>query len=169
MHKRGSFLFALLLSGVLLLSLMSCRKSLSERVSEKVSEKKVEGVAKAQGEDIDIDKSGEQFSVDMSDLPEGWPESMWVPASIEVVYGGATQAGDATTWILNAGYSGPPKELFELYKEKMSDWEILSESATDTDKGGTYVLQITQGSVEAGISITGDGDRASVVYRVTER
>lgn len=158
MHKRGSFLFALLLSCVLLLSLMSCRKSLSERVSKKVSEKIDEGVAKAQGEDIGIDisdekltvtnESGEEMAIGMSDFPEGWPKSIWVPTDIEVAFGSAMEAGEETTmWIVSAGYPGRPEDLFDIYKERMSNWEIKSESANTTDQGGTYVLQISSGAV----------------------
>ena len=178
MTKRlGPFMLILALA-VLPVLLMSCGKSFSEKMAEKVTEKIVEKVAESEGEDVDVDISGDSVSITNDSgetvtmggtkLPDGWPASVPFNKDVEVLYSGTTKIEGVSTWTVNGSYDGSAEDLYNYYKSEFPGWEQTGDSAMTSDEGSFYTLEMTDGTYEMSLIITGDANETAAVVTVSE-
>jgi hypothetical protein len=176
-RRLGPFMLILALAALPVL-LMSCGKSFSEKMAEKVTEKIVEKVAESEGEDIDIDISGDSVSITSDSgetvtmggtkLPDGWPKSVPFNDDLEILYSGSTKAGGVSTWTVNGTFDGGAEELYDYNKSELPGWEQTGDSAMTSEEGAFYTLQMTDGTYEMSLIITGDANETAAVVTVSE-
>lgn len=174
MKKRLSPVFVILLLATLILITASCGKSFSEKMAEKIVEK----VAESQGDNVDIDISGDSVSITNdagesmtmggSKLPDGWPEEVPFSKDVMILYSGATNVSGQTTWTVNGSYDGKAADIYDYYKSELAGWESVGDSEMKTDEGEFYTLQFNNGTYEMSMIVTGDGDETGLVINVSE-
>lgn len=178
MTKRLSPFMLFFVLAALPVLLMSCGKSFSEKMAEKVTEKIVEKVAESEGEDIDFDISGDSVSITNDSgetvtmggtkLPDGWPKSVPFNDDVEILYSGSTKAGGVSTWTVNGTFDGGAEDLYNYYKSELAGWEQTGDSAMTSEEGAFYTLQMTDGTYEMSLIITGDANETAAVVTVSE-
>ena len=160
---------------LLILLLASCGPRSAEAFAEKIIEK----AAARAGEDIDIDLSdesvsftdgeGNSFSLGGSKLPEGWPDSIPLEQTIEVLGGSASEEDGKKAWNLTARYPGSTTELYDFYKKEFADWQISSDRVMESADAKSYALQAAKDSYVVTLMVTSAGSGTVLVVGVAQQ
>lgn len=131
---------ALLLTGV------GCGKA-AEKVAEKATEKAIENEA---GGDADVDLSngkvkvsdgkGGSSEVDVSgdaDLPDDFPADLEVPGTTKVLLSSSSSADGRNLQQVTVYFDGSVADVYEAYKQQLTDAGYEIESDTSGDQGGS--------------------------------
>lgn len=175
------------LSVVLLISvlLFSCgaggkvTDKITENAMQKIAEKAVESAAAGEGEDLDVDFSGDQLTMTDDEgntvrigggkLPDNWPASINIPSDMEIGYAGSSTEGSLHSWNFSGIYSGSAAELHTYFVDQLKSWTTDLDMALDGDAGNMFSYQAQNDSYQLSAMITSDDSGTALVLSVSEK
>lgn len=132
---------AILVTGSLIFGGTACSKS-GDKAAEKIA-------GDVLGGDVDIDSKDGSVKIKTEDgeatygkkeIPDGWPKEVPFPDGFEVS-GSMTSSNNGQDYMAVTGTTDKSaKEVADFYKDKLSDWELSSESNFDGDSAMTMVV-----------------------------
>lgn len=142
-----------------ILVLVSC----GPRSAEALAEKMIEKAAALAGEEIDInledneviikDDEGHTLTVGGAGLPETWPESVPFDNRLKIGMVNSYQKDGKDNWNITSSYEGPVTDIYDYYKDALSDWTISGDNLTETDGSNMYGLGAANDSFEMRVII----------------
>jgi len=178
LKKRTLLTVMLIVVLTVSLSLPACGNA-AEKIAEKAVEKAIE---KAVGENVDINTNEDEVNVDVSTdqgevqlggdakIPEGWPAEAPAYPDLKITYASKTKDDNNKTGfgLFAEVTKGSVKDVYDWHKNKMSGWEITTDSFMTTDGNDAFTLLCKNASYEALIMAGSDGKVINFTMTIVE-
>ena len=164
------------ISIMVVLSVGGCK----QKIAENLVEKAMEWAAAKEGESVDInveegqinvkDEEGNEIQLGGTEVPEGWPSEVPVNDNIVIQFSGKETTYNKINYNISGTFNGKGEDLYNLYKQQLSGWNIESDSVTDMGNEGKYYnLQVSNDKYYVSLFATGNEENVSVILTVNEK
>ena len=167
MKKVFILIIILVMSTTLVFFLGSCKKKDAEKVVEKETE-----TVSSKSEEIEVtmtDEEGNELIPGGTSIPEDWPEIVQVSDDIKISFSGSSKTEGKTNWNISGTYSGTGQELYDWYKENLSDWNTDSDLVFESDGEKTFSIESSNSSFIVTVWITEGEKEVVLIQNVSEK